>query len=707
MNTTLTPGWDLERSPFHDGELAVQERMGVREKIEAQGRRALRRTLTEQHREFFGLLPYIFAGSVDADGRPWASVLFGQPGFVTTPDDKTMRVHARPLFGDPLNRTLRDGAEMALLGVQLHTRRRNRAFGSIRDAGPDGFTLDVRQSMGVCPQYIQGREIAFNRDPSATPEARPVHRGTTLDAAARAIIEKADTYFVASVDPREADGVARGADISHRGGRPGFVRVDNDRTLTAPDFIGNFIFNTVGNWQIDNRAGLLFIDFGSADVLYVSAHAEVIWDGPEVRGFTGAQRLYRYHIDEVIRVENSLPGRFSAPDYSPLLARTGHWSEVAATLEAERLRTVWRPFRVVQITDESAEIRSFLLEPQDGAGLSTYLPGQHLPIRVQPGGWDAPALRTYTLSDAPSGKSYRISVKREGRGGVSDWLHDHLRVGGTIETRAPRGAFTFDEQAGRPVIFLSAGVGITPMMAMLNSQLVNDGRTRLHKQIHFIHAARDGAVQAFAPQLLAKAALHSNLRLHFVYSAPRPEDVLDPAQQSQGRVDRVLLRKLLPLDDYEVYLCGPTSFMQTAYDALLSLGIRDGRIHFESFGPSTVARRREPAALSDTVRGTVETDTNEGVSVAFSRSGKTAIWRPGSGSLLDLAEASGLSPLHSCRSGLCGTCATRVLSGSVDYPDPPEHEIEAGEALICVARPHAGPHLEDGTLNREGVSLDL
>jgi uncharacterized protein len=690
------PGWDLERSPFHPGELAVQERVGVKDKIDAQGRRAVRRYLTDQHREFFPLLPYAFVGSVDAQGRPWASMLMAEPGFLQAPDAHTLVVKARPLPGDPLNETLKPGAAIALIGVQLHTRRRNRAIGTVRDVNACGFTIAVQTTLGLCPQYIQGREPVFTRDPHVEIK-RAVSRSTVLDATARSIIEKADTYFVASVGPRNEDAIASGADISHRGGRPGFVRADDDATLTAPDFVGNFIFNTLGNLQIDNRAGLLFIDFETGDLLYIAARTELIWDGPEVRAFAGAQRLMRYRIEEVVRVTDSLPARFSPPELSSISERTGTWAEAARTMEAERLRSTWRPFRLVKTADESAGIRSFLFEPADGGGVAGYAAGQYLPIRVQPPGWAEPALRTYTLSDAPDGRNYRISVKREGKGGVSDWLHHQLRPGDEVKVLSPRGSFSFDETADRPVAMISAGVGITPMIAMLNSQLVNNGRTRLHKPIRFIHAAIDGAHLAFAAHLARKAELHSNLDLHLVFSRPSADDELGRTHHSEGRIDRALLQRVLPLDDYEVYLCGPPGFMQTVYDALLSLGVRDGRIHFESFGPASMTRRREAAA---------DTDASEGVAVEFAKSGKTALWRPRCGSLLELAEASGLSPLHSCRSGSCGTCAIAVLKGDVDYPEPPVHEIVDGEALICIARPRSGAHL-DGSDDREGVTLDL
>lgn len=205
-------------------------------------------------------------------------------------------------------------------------------------------------------------------------------------------------------------------------------------------------------------------------------------------------------------------------------------------------------------------------------------------------------------------------------------------------------------------------------------------------------------MHAFAEHLRDKAELHPNLALHVVYDQPGPDDRLGATHHSEGQIDRALLNALLPLNDYEVYLCGPGGFMQAAYDALLSLGVRDARIHFESFGPASITRQRELAP---------DTGSSEAVVVEFVKSGKNALWRPNAGSLLDLAEASGLAPLYSCRSGTCGTCSARVAKGSVDYPDPPAHDIAEGEALICVAHPHAEPHLEDGTLNREGVTLDL
>lgn len=253
-------------------------------------------------------------------------MMAGASGFATAPDQSTLRIEAVPLAGDPLGANLRDGALIAALGIELPTRRRNRVIGEAQHVSTTGFDIRVHHTLGICPKYIQAREIIGSAGP-LSPAAIKVHRSAALDQATRAIIAKADTFFVASVDPRAEDGIVGGVDISHRGGNPGFVRIDDDATLTTPDFVGNFKFNTLGNFVIEPRAGLLFVDFDRGGLVYLAARAEMIWDGPEVARFTGAQRLVRFAITEVIHVEESLPLRFSAAEFSPALARTGTWMD--------------------------------------------------------------------------------------------------------------------------------------------------------------------------------------------------------------------------------------------------------------------------------------------------------------------------------------------------------------------------------------------
>ena len=308
--------------PFHEGERAVQARVGIRDRMAAVGPRAFRDFMPEQHREFFRQLPFVIAGTVDAQEQPWASVLANPPGFIDSPDPRRLTLRARPLPADPLEETLAEGAPIGLLGIEPHTRRRNRLNGIVEHVTDEGFSVHARQSFGNCPKYIQARKPEYVSDLGT---ARAVHRAERLDPPARQMIRRADTFFIATAYPasRGDDTAAHGVDVSHRGGKPGFVRVDDDRRLTVPDFLGNFLFNTLGNIVLNPKAGLLFIDFETGDLLYVACDAEVIWDGAEVDAFEGAERLLRFHVRELKRVEASLPLRWSKAQLSPFLERKG------------------------------------------------------------------------------------------------------------------------------------------------------------------------------------------------------------------------------------------------------------------------------------------------------------------------------------------------------------------------------------------------
>lgn len=311
------------RSPFHPGETAIQERVGVREKVESFGRRAIRDYMPDQHRSFFAQLPFIVAGSVDAQGRPWASLLVGAPGFVQSPDERTLVVRARPHPTDPSSGSLVSGASLALLGIELPTRRRNRANGVVTALDEGGFSLRVEESFGNCPKYIQRRTPRIV--PSDASPAIRRYQADGLDEWARRLIAGADTLFVASyVDPRHG-AAKRRVDVSHRGGNPGFVHVAGDGTLTLPDFVGNFLFNTLGNLLANPRAGLVIPDFTTGDLLFLSGTTEIVWDEPEVARFAGAQRLWRLRPTAGIGLRRALALRAELEERSPQLTGTGSW----------------------------------------------------------------------------------------------------------------------------------------------------------------------------------------------------------------------------------------------------------------------------------------------------------------------------------------------------------------------------------------------
>ncbi|MYM36405.1 2Fe-2S iron-sulfur cluster binding domain-containing protein [Duganella sp. FT94W] len=648
-------------STFHAGELAIQERVGVREQM-AGAAAYIRDHMPDQHREFYHSLPFFFLGALDASGQPWATMLAADAGFIVTPDARTLDIRGGLLAGDPLQGQLRAGAHIGGLGLEPSTRRRNRVNGEIVAADEGALRVAVTQSFGNCPQYIQHRQ----HTPAPT-DGREVQvlRGATLSAVDRELIARADTFFIASANMAADAGRGRGVDVSHRGGRPGFVRVDDDHTLTAPEFVGNYFFNTMGNLLNNPRAGLLFIDFENGDLLHIAVEGEIIWDGPQLRAFAGAEKLLRFHVREVVRNVGALPFRWTPPQPAMQNARTGSWAEADSVQAAAALSTSWRSFNVVDVVRESGDVRSFYLEPADGSGVASHVPGQFVSVRVPAwaGEGAASQIRSYTVSDAPDGRRYRISVKRQGV--VSSWLHAHLSPGAQIELMGPGGDFTFEEGTQRPVVMLSAGIGITPMIAMLNGLLVNGSRTRHKHPIHFIHGAREVA-HPFAVHLQTLAMGHSNLHLHVRLK----------------RIDVQALKELLPFDDYDFYLCGPAGFMQDMYDGLRKLNVADERIRFEAFGPASVRRSAVKAASEVTQVAPVP--------VRFVRSGIEATWDGTHASLLDLAEANGIEAPSGCRSGLCGSCTVGLSSGEVEYTRACGVEPEAGQVLLCSTAPRAG-----------------
>ena len=665
-------------SPFHDGEVALQKTVGVAERMEAFGRRVIRDFMPDQHRDFYRQLPFIVLGSVDPAGDTWVTLLSGRPGFMMSPDPKHLDFATRPDPQDPATASLPDGTALGLLGIELHTRRRNRMNGTAQRLTDQGFAIAVEHAFGNCPQYIQLRDFTFVREPddfAGVPEAQTLDMD---DRRARAMISAADTFFVSSyVD----DAAGRHVDASHRGGKPGFVRINADGSLTIPDFAGNLHFNTFGNFLLNPKAGLVFPDFATGDMLHLTGDAEVVLESDEIAAFQGAERLWVFRPRKVVLRPEALPLRFTmrADGVSPNNLMTGDWQQAAARIEAEESRNSWRPFRIARIVDESSVIRSFHLEPADGKGIVAHEAGQHLPIRVRPDAAAEPVLRTYTVSTAPSDGYYRLSVKRQGL--VSNHLHDHLTVGDMIEARAPAGGFVIDPLEARPAVLLAAGVGITPMLAMLRSIVFEGLRKRRIRKTFLFIAARSLAERAFDQEIAALVAQADGavrvIRLLELTEGAAPGIDYD----AEGRISAELFRQTLPFDAYDFYMCGPPPFMQGLYDQLTDLGVADTRIHAEAFGPASL-KRREPETV-DALPPVAELP----VPVAFAKSGKEARWDADAGTLLDLAEARGLTPEYSCRGGSCGTCAVKVLAGKVTYEVRPSAKVDADKALICCAVP--------------------
>ena len=668
-------------SPFHEGEQEMQRRTGKREMMETFGRRVIRPFMPEQHREFYAQLPFLAVGAVDHEGWPWASLLSGPPGFASTPDERHLHVSLNDASRDPVRTAIGKGAALGVLGIELLSRRRNRVNGRVIAAARNGFTLRVDQSFGNCPQYIQLRDL----EPADghTP-AQPV-QFTEFDSSHTALIAAADMFFVASHAPAASHPEREGVDVSHRGGRPGFVRIDGN-TLTIPDFPGNNHFNTLGNFLLNPRAGLAFADFTSGSLLLLTGTVELLdEDHPDVTVFQGAERGWRLTLRQGLWLEGALPFRAKRGAFSPNTLMTDTWPEAKARKALEDQRNTWRRFRIARIERESSSIRSFYLEPGDGGPLLPFEAGQFLTLRITPPGAKKPLVRTYTVSSAPGDGHYRISVKREEAGTVSRYLHAHLQTGAVIEAKAPRGGFFLDTSGERPAVLLGGGVGITPMIAMARHALREGVRTRHLRPLTILHAARTVADRAFAREFRnLEQASGGRIRYASLISVPAAADLAGRDFDHAGRINADVLQQVLPQADAEAYLCGPGGFMQAAYDSLLSLGVKDADIHAEAFGPSALNRAADAPRLKDTVP---EAET---AVVRFTKSGFEQPWTPADGTLLELAEGHGLTPEFSCRAGNCGSCATRLAAGKVAYRTPPSAVPEDGDALICCAVPATG-----------------
>jgi uncharacterized protein len=323
------------KSPWHSGEITIQRSIGAAEKMDTVGRNNLRNFLLDQHREFYPLLPFIVLGTVDPAGDAWATLRAGRPGFLSSPDTKMLSFDLGRDANDPADVGMNDGDSVGALGIDLSTRRRNRLNGTIRRNGDKGFAIEVVQSFGNCPRYIHNRNPEFTRDADA-PATSPPQISSSLGAHARAMIAQADTFFVASYVDAE-DGT-RQVDASHRGGRPGFVRIDADGTLTIPDFNGNRFFNTLGNFLVNPKAGLAFADFSTGDLLQLTGDAKVILDSPEIAAFEGAERLWQFRPRRAVFRQEALPLRWTeGTGASPHSLRTGDWNAAEQRLRDQAL----------------------------------------------------------------------------------------------------------------------------------------------------------------------------------------------------------------------------------------------------------------------------------------------------------------------------------------------------------------------------------
>ncbi|MEB0140649.1 MULTISPECIES: 2Fe-2S iron-sulfur cluster-binding protein [unclassified Undibacterium] len=379
----------------------------------------------------------------------------------------------------------------------------------------------------------------------------------------------------------------------------------------------------------------------------------------------------------------------------PIAYDAGLVSEQKKSLAWNGLRT----FRVSSKTteDELGLICSFFLVPEDGLALPPFYPGQFLTFQIDllasagdANGVSERIIRCYSLSDAPAADGYRISVKRalppahcqvpEGRG--ASYFHDQVEVGRRLQVRAPAGHFYIDRSMA-PVVLIAGGIGITPMMSMLNCTLPQQpGR-----EVWLFYGVRQQNELVMRAHLEHLAADYPQFHLRFCFSDTEAiADAADLGCQYRGRIDVTLLRRQLPLKPFHYYICGPTPMLESLVPALKEWGVPQNRIHFESFGPASIPRNNTAALAAE------QSDT--GIVVSFALADKQVPWQAGSATLLDFAEENGIAVNSGCRTGSCGSCQTTILAGEVAYLQSPDYDPEVGTCLLCVCRPKTSVSLE-------------
>ncbi|MEN8132913.1 MAG: pyridoxamine 5'-phosphate oxidase family protein [Pseudomonadota bacterium] len=617
---------------YHEGERAVQKRTNETEMARMNGG-AVGTTIPTRALRFIEQQPMAVIGSIDAAGRVWASVLFGHPGFLQTLDDHTLVIdlsQPRSANNDPLWTNLGKNSSVGVLVIELGSRRRLRVNGRARKVSVERYIVDVERAYPNCPKYIQRRDwkIRATKEPfSATSSTQ----GKVLSNSQKTLIASADTFFVASAHPDH------GVDASHRGGHPGFVQLLNDRQLRIPDYAGNSMFNTLGNFTSYPYAGLVFIDFEQGRLLQLTGQTEILWDLEDPGGETGGTRRY-WQFDISSWKESVLPFRldWELLDASPFIPEQRNEITVDSTLS----------LRVERIQHEAEHIKSFRLRALDGGLLPEFQPGSHIQVKVQlPDG--SQAERHYSLLSDPDDRTqYEIGVLAEpgGRGG-SLYLHEQIHEGDVVVSRAPKNEFPMADRASHSVL-IAGGIGITPILSMLQKLASERQSFELH------YSARTYSGLAFRDRIEQLAG--DSIQFY----ASR-----DPQSQ------RLDLERLLstPRPGVHVYVCGPRRMISTIRELADIHGWPSTRIHFESFGAQPLADDRP-------------------IRVHLAKSNMT-LTVPAERTILDTLLDAGVNAPHDCKRGECTMCATRVLDGEPDHRDLCLNSEERSSSMcVCVSR---------------------
>ncbi len=360
-------------------------------------------------------------------------------------------------------------------------------------------------------------------------------------------------------------------------------------------------------------------------------------------------------------------------------------------LERERVESKWNGFRKFEVwkkIEEGGGICSFYLRPHDKKKLPPFHPGQYLTFRLQlPNDKQATTIRCYSLSDSANQEFYRVSIKRNPpprdaakanlAASVSNFFHDQINFGAILDVKAPAGGFWLDLTHHTPIVLIGGGVGVTPVLSMLNAVAASHST----REVWFFYGVRNKAEHIMREHFAMMEREYPNFHINICYSEPTKDCVAGVDYQHAERVSVELFKKVLPSNNYHFYLCGPPPMMTSLYEDLTAWGVPEEAVHFEAFGPATIKKVAAQQAAPAT------TEAGAAISVTFATSGKVVPWDGKVASLLELAESNGVSIASGCRAGNCGTCVTAIKSGDVRYIREPGEKPEAGSCLTCISVP--------------------
>ena len=426
-------------------------------------------------------------------------------------------------------------------------------------------------------------------------------------------------------------------------------------------------------------------EVGAGDEIVKVGEAKERMTIAEINALLYSPNHARDRLERALRIEALSPGwrsSFEALLQSQTTAASSGNAGLAPAAAGHPVAPGFRPLAVLAIDQESADVLSLTMQSGDGQPLPTALPGQYVVLRLQPTGSGLPLFRCYSLSGAPSPERYRISVKIEPNGVAGTYLRDHVRVGDDLQVGAPRGSFIL-QSGERPVALLSAGIGATPVLAMLYA-LAASHSTR---KVFWLHGARDRQHHPFAAEVRQLMLALPNSRSYVCYSRPDSRDKMGEDFDAAGHLSRSVFDEIGVARDADIYLCGPTRFMAEMKESLATSGVAPERIHLEIFNGS---ESMTPGVVGQPTRTPhlPEDDANTGALVTFARSGIAAHWKASAyNSILELAEACDVPVRWSCRTGVCHSCESGLVSGAVVYGPEPLDKPADGNLLICCSQP--------------------